>query len=119
MHLDKKSKMIVQHSFRPSAFKELRENVSITTLEKLVDEMKRDGFIGIDSFACRCQLRHIHGLSCAHEITNHSRQGHPITLDSVHPYWRKLDMQPTLNQNHASEDDVPSEDLNLFKQVYT
>lgn len=28
-------------------------------------------------------------------------------------------MQLTLNPNHASKDDVPSEELDLFKQVYT
>lgn len=94
-----KSKMVVQHSFRPSEFRELRGNVSITTLEKIRDEIERASFIEIDPSACRCQLRHTHGLPCAHEIADHSRQRCPIPLDSVHHFWHKLNMLPKANQN--------------------
>lgn len=68
-----KSKMVVQHSFRPSEFRELHGNVSIIALEKLRDEIKRASFIGIDPSACGCQLRRTHGLPCAHEIADHSK----------------------------------------------
>lgn len=101
-----------------SEFRELSGNVFITPLDKLLDETKQNGFIGIDSFTCECQLRRTHGLPCPHEIADHRRQGHPIPLDFVHPYWHKLDMQPTSNHNYASHDDVYSEELDLFKQVY-
>lgn len=36
----------------------------------------------------------------------------------MHPFWHKLDMLPRANQNNASQDDIPSEELDLFKQVY-
>lgn len=114
-----KSKMVVQHSFWPSECKELHENVSITTLKKLHDEIKQVTFIGIDPFACGCQLRHTHGLPCAHKIADHNRHRHSIPLNSMHPFWHKLDMLPRSNRNNISQDDIPSDELDLFKQVYT
>lgn len=36
----------------------------------------------------------------------------------MHPFWHKLDMLPKVNHNNASQDDISSEELDLFKQVY-
>lgn len=68
-----KSKLVVQHSFRPSMFSEVRGNVSITTLEKILNETKRVGFIGIDPVACGCQLRYTQGLPCPHKMADYTR----------------------------------------------
>ncbi|XP_028092938.1 uncharacterized protein LOC114293099 [Camellia sinensis] len=85
-----KSLTIVQHQFKPSQFRELRGNVSISALEYLLVESKRANSIGIDVEACGCVLRHTHGLSCAHEIAYYIRQDRPIPLATIHSQWRQL-----------------------------
>ncbi|XP_028077088.1 uncharacterized protein LOC114279098 [Camellia sinensis] len=85
-----KSLTVVQHQFKPSQFRELRGNVSISALEYLFEESKRANSIGIDVEACGCVRRHTHGLPCAHEITDYIRQDHPIPLVTIHSQWRQL-----------------------------
>ncbi|KAK9098417.1 hypothetical protein Syun_025462 [Stephania yunnanensis] len=48
--------------------------------------------VGLDKAICRCVLRVTHGLPCAHEIVVHLLGNNPITLDEVHPNWKKLNM---------------------------
>ena len=79
-----KSLTVVQHQFKPSQFRELRGNVSISALEYLLVESKRANSIGIDVEACGCVLHHTHGLPCAHEITDYIRQDRPIPLATIH-----------------------------------
>ncbi|KAL7246197.1 hypothetical protein ACSBR2_001347 [Camellia fascicularis] len=69
-----KSKIVVQHDFKPAQFKELRSNVSITTLEIILAESKRASSVGIDITACGCVIRRTYGLPCAHEIANYMRE---------------------------------------------
>ncbi|XP_028108051.1 PKS-NRPS hybrid synthetase CHGG_01239-like [Camellia sinensis] len=85
-----KSLTVVQHQFKPSQFRELRGNVSISALEYLLVESKRANSIGINVEACGCVLRHTHGLSCAHEIADYIRQDRPIPLATIHSQWRQL-----------------------------
>ena len=85
-----KSLTVVQHQFKPSQFRELRGNVSISALEYLLVESKRANSIGIDVEACGCVLRHTHGLPCAHEIADYIRQDRPIPLATIHSQWRQL-----------------------------
>ncbi|XP_028117454.1 uncharacterized protein LOC114315086 [Camellia sinensis] len=85
-----KSLTVVQHQFKPSQFRELRVNVSISTLEYLLVESKRANSISIDVKACGCILRHTRGLPCAHEIADYIRQDHPIPLATIHSQWRQL-----------------------------
>ncbi|KAL7209717.1 hypothetical protein ACSBR1_031304 [Camellia fascicularis] len=80
----------MQHQFKPSQFRELRGNVSISVLEYLLVESKRANSIGIDVEACGCVLRHTHGLPCAHEIVDYIRQDRPIPLATIHSQWRQL-----------------------------
>jgi len=67
-------------------FRELRRNVSITALEKILNKTKWVGFVGIDLIACGCQLKYTYGLSCAHEIADYTRQRHLILLHSLHTH---------------------------------
>ncbi|XP_028098948.1 uncharacterized protein LOC114298553 [Camellia sinensis] len=85
-----KSLTVVQHQFKPSQFRELRGNVSISALEYLLVESKRANSIGIDVEACGCVLRHTHGLPCAHEIANYIRQDRPMPLATIHSQLRQL-----------------------------
>ncbi|XP_028062044.1 uncharacterized protein LOC114265421 [Camellia sinensis] len=85
-----KSLTIVQHQFKPSQFRELRGNVSISALEYLLVDSKRANSIGIDVEACGCVLRHTHGLPCTHEIADYIRQDRPIPLATIHSQWRQL-----------------------------
>ncbi|XP_028112213.1 uncharacterized protein LOC114310439 [Camellia sinensis] len=70
--------------------RELRGNVSISTLEYLLVESKRANSIGIDVEACGCVIHHTHGLPCAHEIADYIRQDHPIPLATIPSQWRQL-----------------------------
>ncbi|XP_028062629.1 uncharacterized protein LOC114265960 [Camellia sinensis] len=85
-----KSLTVVQHQFKPSQFRELRGNMSISALKYLPVETKRANSIGIDVEACRCVLRYTHGLPCAHEIADYIRQDRPIPLATIHSQWRQL-----------------------------
>ncbi|XP_028081232.1 uncharacterized protein LOC114282693 [Camellia sinensis] len=85
-----KSLTVVQHQFKPSQFKELQGNVSISALEYLLVESKRANSIGIDAEACGCVLRRTHDLPCAHEIADYIRQDRPIPLATIHSQWRQL-----------------------------
>ncbi|XP_028119767.1 protein FAR1-RELATED SEQUENCE 5-like [Camellia sinensis] len=79
-----KSLTIVQHQFKPSQFRKLRGNVSISALEYLLVESKRANSIGIDVEACGCVLRHTYGLPCALEIADYIREDRPIPLATIH-----------------------------------
>ena len=57
--------MVVKHNFRSAEFKELRDNVSIIALERILAKTKRVGVVGVDSTACGCVLRRTHELPCA------------------------------------------------------
>ncbi|XP_028067424.1 uncharacterized protein LOC114270176 [Camellia sinensis] len=85
-----KSLTTVQHQFKPSQFRELRGNVSICALEYVLAESKRANSVGIDVATCGCVLRRTHGLPCAQEIADYTRQGRPIPLSSIHVHWTRL-----------------------------
>ncbi|XP_028073557.1 uncharacterized protein LOC114275753 [Camellia sinensis] len=85
-----KSLTVVQYQFKPSQFRELQGNVSISVLEYLLVESKSANSIGIDVEACGCVLRHTHGLPCAYEIADYIRQDRPIPLATIHSQWRQL-----------------------------
>ncbi|GMQ06701.1 hypothetical protein CsSME_00051178 [Camellia sinensis var. sinensis] len=52
-----KSLTVVQHQFKPSHFRELRGNISITALDHVLAESKRANDVGIDALVCRCVVR--------------------------------------------------------------
>ena len=37
-------------------------------------------------------IRDTYGLPYAHQIAKLTREGHPIPVSVVHPYWMKLDL---------------------------
>lgn len=84
--LFEKCKTVVQHNFKLVDFKELRGNVSIAAIERILAEMKRVGIVGVDFATYACVLICTHRLPCAHEIAEYSRQGCLILLESVHAH---------------------------------
>ncbi|KAM7523915.1 hypothetical protein LguiA_013817 [Lonicera macranthoides] len=66
-------------------------------------EIKRSYKVGIDKNTCRCILRVTHGLPCAHEIADFSRQNRAIPLLSCDSHWSKLSIVPT-TENHNELD---------------
>ncbi|XP_028070434.1 uncharacterized protein LOC114272918 [Camellia sinensis] len=56
-------------------------------------ESKRANDVGIDASVCGCVVRRTHGLPCAHEIVDYIRQGRLISLDSINPHWRTLELE--------------------------
>ena len=113
-----KSKIVVQDNFKSSEFKELRGNVSISALEKILAETKRADSVGIDQDACGCVIRHTHGLPCAHEIAEYNREGRPIPLDCIHPHWCKLDMLATATPKSSSMELDCIPELELIAQRF-
>ncbi|KAL7221792.1 hypothetical protein ACSBR1_023688 [Camellia fascicularis] len=111
-----KSKIVVQHDFKPAQFKELRGNVSITALEIILAESKRASSVGIDITACGCVVRRTHGLPCAHETANYMKENRPIPLTSVYSYWIKLDMLST--PHTVSEEWTYTPELELFAKQF-
>ncbi|XP_028102309.1 PKS-NRPS hybrid synthetase CHGG_01239-like [Camellia sinensis] len=77
-------------SARARLKRELWGNVSICALEYVLAESKRANSVGIDVTTCGCVLRRTHGLPCAHEIADYTRQGRPIPLSSIHVHWMRL-----------------------------
>ena len=99
---------IVQHQFKPTEFRELRGFISTSALEVILSESNRANSIGVDASACGCVIRYTHGLPCAHEIAEYKRESSPIPLESVDPYWKKLDLarvekKPTADLSCQSE----------------
>ncbi|XP_057493207.1 uncharacterized protein LOC130778715 [Actinidia eriantha] len=87
-----KSLTIIQHNFKPFEFKELRGNVSIMALDKVLMEMKRVNNVGIDVSARGCVIQRTQGecLPCAHKIAEYMRKGRPIPISCTLNYLRKL-----------------------------
>ncbi|XP_028097182.1 uncharacterized protein LOC114297034 [Camellia sinensis] len=108
-----KSLIVVQHQFKPSHFRELRSNISITALDHVLVETKRANDAGIDASVCGCVVRRTHRLPCAHKIADYIRQGHPIPLDSINPHWRTLELVQKLKNDKVELSCEPKFDLIL------
>ncbi|XP_028075934.1 uncharacterized protein LOC114278123 [Camellia sinensis] len=108
-----KSLTVVQHQFKPSHFRELRSNISITALDHVLAESKRADDVSIDASVCGCVVRRTHGLPCAHEIADYIRQGRPIPLDSINPHWRTLEIVQKLKNDKVELSCEPKFDLIL------
>ncbi|GMP77674.1 hypothetical protein CsSME_00033862 [Camellia sinensis var. sinensis] len=108
-----KSLTVVQHQFKPSHFRELRDNISITALNHVLAESKRANDVGIDGSVCGCVVRRIHGLPCAHEIADYIRQDRPIPFDSINPHWRTLEVVQKLKNDKVELSCEPKFDLIL------
>lgn len=89
----KKNKIVVQHNFKPSKFKELQGNISIKAMEIVLSKVKQANFVGVDISACGCVYRRTYGLPCAHEIAQYMMEDHPIFLDSIHLHSVSLTCQ--------------------------
>ena len=94
----------MQHNFKPSEFKDLRGNISISALEKILAKTKQASSVGIDQDACGCVIRHTHGLPCAHEIAEHISAGRPIPLYCIRMHWRKLYLLSKASANNLSHE---------------
>lgn len=80
---------------RSNLFKDILRNVSKKALSIMKVERGRcKDEKGIDASSCGCYYRRTHGLPCSHEIAFTKRAGRRIGLDDIHPFWRKLDLDP-------------------------
>ncbi|XP_028057844.1 PKS-NRPS hybrid synthetase CHGG_01239-like [Camellia sinensis] len=113
-----KSLTTVQHQFKPSQFRELRGNVSICAFEYVLAESKRSNSVGIDVATCGCVLRRTHGLPCAHEIADYTRQGRPIPLSSILEQKLELTCIPELELilKRFEESDIATQ-LDMLKKL--
>ncbi|XP_028080465.1 uncharacterized protein LOC114282039 [Camellia sinensis] len=84
-----KSLTILQHQFKPSHFRELRGNISITALDHVLVESKRANDVGIDA------------------------SGRSIPLDSINPHWRTLEVVQKLKNDKVELRCEPKFDLIL------
>ena len=90
--------------------------VSSHALDIIFKEFERSKAVGIFSENCRCQLRTSYGLPCAHEQAIYFNKGHPIPLDSVDKFWRKLELSPCIS---LEDDDFDCEvELRVFNDQF-
>ncbi|XP_038704733.1 uncharacterized protein LOC120000679 [Tripterygium wilfordii] len=86
------SKTIVQHRFNIPHFQELCGFVSIHALHLILKEFERSKYVIEVSYKCGCQLRTSYGLPCGHEQAIYLNDDHPIPIDSIDNFSRKLDL---------------------------
>ena len=65
-------------------------------MDIVLNESIRAADIGPKAVACGCVIRQTHGLPCAHEITEYIREGSQIPLNTIHHYWRNLNLEATM-----------------------
>ncbi|KAL8515074.1 hypothetical protein ACS0TY_013961 [Phlomoides rotata] len=83
-----KSLNVAQHKFSSNVYNYLRGVVSVVSLEKLFDEIKL-----------------VYGLPCAHEVEEYVYADKPIPIYALDPLWRKLDLEPTVKDDHVKDFD--------------
>ncbi|XP_038707294.1 uncharacterized protein LOC120002606 [Tripterygium wilfordii] len=107
------SKTIIQHRFNIPHFQEICGFVSIHALHLILKEFERSKNAGEVSYKCGCQLRTSYGLPCAHEQAICLNDGHPIPINSIDNFWRKLDLSLCVS---LQDDDI---DCVVDLQVFT
>lgn len=86
------SRIVTRHQFKIPHFQELVGFVSSHALDIIFKEFERSKLEH-----CGCQVRTCYGLPCAHEQAQYLKKGHPIPLDSIDVFWRKLDLSPCIS----------------------
>ena len=79
----------------------------------ILNEFERSKDVGEVSYKCGCRLRTSYVLPCAHEQAIYLNNGHPIPIDSIDTFWRKLDLSPCVS---LQDDDI---DCDVELQVFT
>lgn len=109
---------VVEHSFRPQLFRELRGLVSRKALNMILIESNRANDVGVDTTLCGCVIRNTHGLSCAHEIAECLRDLRPISISSVNPHWLKLDLKISQVSYDSFEVNIDDEINTIWSRFY-
>lgn len=50
-------------------------------------------FVGSNKVVCGCFIRTMHGLPCMCELTSLQIQGYVVPLESIHVFWKKLQIE--------------------------
>ncbi|KAK1431575.1 hypothetical protein QVD17_08035 [Tagetes erecta] len=79
-------------------FDELRGKVSHKALDLLVYEIGKIKSMKENSATCSCRLYTDCGLPCACRLNKCKQAGIVIPLESIDPFWKKLDISPTYNE---------------------
>ncbi|CAI9269612.1 unnamed protein product [Lactuca saligna] len=95
--------------FKDRIFEVLRKRVSVHVMDKILEELHRSKRFVPTPENRGCQLRTCFGLPCAHELVMYVGTGLPIPLDSVEPFWRKLDLTPSISVEYG--------DLNVDRRM--
>ena len=88
------SRTVVNYKFNFPVFSELRDMVSTDALHLIYNSVSACVGEFQDKLLCNCYVKSACGLPCPHEVAEYARSEVPIPLDSVHAFWRKLDMLP-------------------------
>ncbi|KAK1258641.1 hypothetical protein QJS04_geneDACA019259 [Acorus gramineus] len=83
---------------------------------KLELEVQKSDGVGLESLACDHVLLTTCGLPCAHLIAQYKREGRPIPVNAVHPFWRKLGITPFV-EDFTHEIDIAPEIELLLKRL--
>ncbi|XP_028057117.1 protein FAR1-RELATED SEQUENCE 5-like [Camellia sinensis] len=88
-----KSLTIVQHQFKPSHFRELRDNISRIALDHVLAESKRVNDVGINALVCGYVVRRTHGIK---ELT------HILSYFEPNPEYHRWMTMPDMGHLIAS-----------------
>ena len=91
--------------------------VSIAIMKKIVDESKLVSTVRVDVEACKCLLRKMHGLPCAHELAEYDRVNMPISVDCIDRYWKNLDMSPSTPSDLEAVKDLDKHLIDEFELI--
>nr|XP_027191085.1 uncharacterized protein LOC101490420 isoform X2 [Cicer arietinum] len=92
---------IVDNVYTSPFYQRLHHFVSRTCLKNIDEQLKRVKMVGIDKIKCGCSIRTTHGLPCACELAYLQISATLIPLDTIHIFWRKLNMEHELEHEES------------------
>ncbi|KAF9616534.1 hypothetical protein IFM89_029995 [Coptis chinensis] len=84
----------IRHAHRIILFSEIRGFVLRKAMDLLLEERERCENVGSSAKKCGCVLRRTHGLPCAHSLNGLFKRGEKLTMNLIHPFWKKLSTTP-------------------------
>ncbi|KAI3875992.1 hypothetical protein MKX03_026228, partial [Papaver bracteatum] len=98
----------IKHEHKIDDFKGLHQHVSQYALNFIISEISRlEKSKSIAENLCGCILHKTHGLPCAHMISEYRHQSKPISLCSIDPQWRQINLVPHVSRSDVVFDYLP------------
>ncbi|KAK1258672.1 hypothetical protein QJS04_geneDACA017825 [Acorus gramineus] len=99
----------IPHKYRGSLYHDLIGFVSIYALEKIEEQIQANDSGGPFTDICDHKLLTTCGLPCFHMITGYEREGAPIPLVEIHPFWHKFECNTPYVEGYIDAVDIGPE----------